>query len=110
MVQIIANHATCVSRRPGIQRFGLLPFRPTFGRPMGVYVYTDGDDFDHPTWGRTRGSRRIRWCPAPPQDVYRVAYVGRIEPDCYVENALIFLDSVPLENVTLVTRNRRCPK
>lgn len=101
MSPLIAYHATRRACRDSIQRDGLLCRSPAGGRPYGVYIFSD--DLDHPTFSR---GRCLRWGSHPVQDLWQVAYIGRLTEDRYVENALICLDSIPPSAITLITRNR----
>lgn len=100
---LVVLHVTRVACRQSIKRRGLLAGQPAPGRPFGVYVYSDY--VQHGTRGSSFGAKRVRWTSGPKQDVWQVAYIGRAIPDIYVENALILLDSVAPEYVTLVTGN-----
>ena len=105
MSPLVALHVTRVTCRESIRQRGLIPAQPRKGRPFGVYVYTDGNDFDHTTWMRKFTSRATVWAAGPRQDIWAVAYIGPLTVDRYVRNALIFLEKVTPEHVTLVTRN-----
>jgi hypothetical protein len=103
MSPLVALHATSVTNRESIRVRGLVPGPPKNRGRTGVYVFSDG--ISHPTRGRTAGARRIKWTAGPGEDVWQVAYIGPVATDIYVENALILLDSVGPELVTLVTGN-----
>jgi hypothetical protein len=101
MSPLVAFHATRRACRDTIQRFGLLPSRPTQLQPYGVYVFND--DLEHPTW--SRGSRPVVWAPSTRLDVWQVTYIGPMRPDHLVSNGMVFLYPVTPNEVTLVTGN-----
>lgn len=103
MSPFIAYHATARRHRFGIRRYGLLPSEPGMEQPYGVYVFND--DFGHATF--TRSLFVCRWSWWQPMDLWRVAYVGPLSPDRYVENGLVLHNPVPPEYVTLVTPDTR---
>ena len=85
--------------RESILKLGLIAGEPWQGRPHGVYVFND--DYGHPTYSRGRYTCRWSWLPEARSDLFRVAYIGRMMEDEYVENGIVLLDSVPPEHVQL---------
>ena len=100
MSLLVGLHATAQRHRDGILQSGVLAAQPQKGRPFGVYTYREDGEFDHPTFSR---GHRVVWASGCYQDVWQVAYFGRITPDHYVTNGLVFLGNSVL--VTLVTGN-----
>lgn len=101
---IIGYHATQPRHYEGISRLGLLRSEPSLAQAYGIYVYREDAGFDHPTYGKG-GAYRIRWSSSRSNHIWRVAYCGPFIPDPVVENAMILLQDVPPEWVTLVTGN-----
>lgn len=98
MSPLVAYHATRPACRASIAEHGLLPNSPKGARPYGVYVFRSDDEFAHV--GR---NTRAEWDHHPRQDLWEVAYIGRLMPDRYVLNGMILLGTVT--HVTLVTGN-----
>ncbi len=96
MSPMLMYHATHRKRRDSIRQHGLLPNRPQWGRPCGVYVFNN--DLRHPTF-KYHGL----WTKASNQDLWQVTYIGPAMEDEYIGNALILLGEV--DNVTLVSGN-----
>lgn len=88
----MAYHSTPRRHREAIQRYGLLPSLPSPAQFYGVYVYRD--DYSHPTRAKGNLSRSFRchWSHAAPNDLWRVAYIGPLCGDQFVENGLVLFD------------------
>lgn len=98
MSPLVAYHVTRFACRKSISENGLLPNRPTGGRPYGVYVFRPDGALDHGcknSW--------TEWTLNDRQDMWEVAYIGPLMQDDYVLNAVILLGDV--DKVTLVTGN-----
>lgn len=98
MSPLVAYHSTTFRHRASIQQRGLLAGKPMFQRIFGVYVFRN--DHGHPT--RMRGARCV-WGWDYPNDLWRVAYIGPLSEDRYVENGLVLHQSIPPQHITLIT-------
>jgi hypothetical protein len=98
---LVCYHSTARRHREAITEYGLLPNLPNAGQHFGIYVYCD--DCVHVT--RERRRRRAywtRWDHLPPNDLWRVGYVGPLCPDQYVTNGLVLFERPQL--VSLVSQ------
>lgn len=103
MSPIVGLHATSRRCRDSIREYGIIPSEPTLLQPFGVYVFSDDDEFTHPTYSRSSMPSFVTWAAEWCQDVWAVAYIGPIVPDHLVANALVFLTEEPVTLITLIT-------
>jgi hypothetical protein len=99
---LVAYHSTPRRHRASIERHGLLCGLPNVGQHFGVYVYSD--DYEHATCERRRSKQYwVYWAHRPPNDLWRVAYIGPLCPDQYVANALVLFERVQVLHLSRVT-------
>lgn len=103
MSPIVGFHATTRRCRDGIRKRGLIPSEPSMLQPFGVYVYRPDDEFTHPIFSRASRPVFTTWASDWPQDVWEVSYIGPLMPDHLVTNALVFLTTEPITDITLIT-------
>lgn len=93
MSPLVAYHNSPRRYRDSINRYGLLPNKPSAAGCFGVYVFRD--DYTHTvytTHNRVARPYHLRWRHRNPDDLWEVAYIGPLRADRFVENGLVLLE------------------